>query len=199
MAPWRRRKASCSPTRNKPFACGIVTHPIIDGCIQLRDEHDLRPEQISRVSLRVNPLVIKLTGKTTPQTGLEAKFSIFYISAAALIDGVAGPNQFTDAAVRDPQAIALRDRVEATVDENVSEEEAFVSVLLDDGTVLEKHIEHAIGSIERPLTKEHLERKFADQASTALPMSQIHDVMAICWEIESLDDVSAIARATVPA
>jgi 2-methylcitrate dehydratase PrpD len=196
-----RLGGTCEVVKNtyKPFACGIVTHPIIDGCIQLRDEHDLRPEQISRVSLRVNPLVIKLTGKTTPQTGLEAKFSIFYISAAALIDGVAGPNQFTDAAVRDPQAIALRDRVEATVDENVSEEEAFVSVLLDDGTVLEKHIEHAIGSIERPLTKEHLERKFADQASTALPMSQIHDVMAICWEIESLDDVSAIARATVPA
>jgi 2-methylcitrate dehydratase PrpD len=183
----------------KPFACGIVTHPIIDGCIQLRNEHALTPEQISKVSLRVNPLVIKLTGKKTPQTGLEAKFSIFYISAAAIINGVAGPNQFTDDAVRDPQAIALRDRVEATVDENVSEEEAFVSITLNDGTVLDKHIEHAIGSIERPLTKGHLEQKFADQAQTALPMSQIEDVMARCWEIESLDDVSAIAEATVPA
>ena len=124
----------------KPFACGIVTHPIIDGCIQLRNEHAIDPGQIEKVSLRVNPLVIKLTGKKTPQTGLEAKFSIFYISAAAIIEGVAGPNQFTDAAVRDPAAIALRDRVEATIDDNVSEEEAFVSITLKDGTQIDARV-----------------------------------------------------------
>lgn len=182
----------------KPFACGIVTHPIIDGCIQLRNEHDLQPEQIARVSLRVNPLVVALTGKQAPETGLEAKFSIFYISAAAILHGMAGPNQFTDAAVRDPRAIALRERVEATVDEDVSEEEAFVRIVLSDGTVLEKHVEHAIGSMQRPLTREHLERKFTDQASAALPTGQIERVMALCWEVESLEDVGAIARATAP-
>jgi 2-methylcitrate dehydratase PrpD len=95
----------------KPFSCGIVTHPIIDGCIQLRNEHNLSAEQIDKVSLRVNPLVLKLAGKKTPETGLEAKFSIFYISAAAIIKGVAGPSQFTDAAVREPQVVMLRDRV----------------------------------------------------------------------------------------
>jgi 2-methylcitrate dehydratase PrpD len=180
----------------KPFACGIVTHPIIDGCIQLRNEHNLTSEQIESVSLRVNPLVIELTGKKTPQTGLEAKFSIFYISAAAIIEGVAGPNQFTDEAVQDSEAIALRDRVEATIDENVSEEEAYVSITLKNGKVVDKHIEHAIGSVQRPLTKEHLEHKFADQAQSALPMSQIDDVMALCWEIEGLKTVSEISRAS---
>ena len=180
----------------KPFSCGIVTHPIIDGCIQLRNEHQLTSGQIEKISLRVNPLVIKLTGKKAPQTGLEAKFSIFYISAAAVIKGVAGPNQFTDEAVSEPEVVALRDRVEATVDENVSEEEAFVSITLKNGQVLEKHIEHAIGSVQRPLTKEHLEHKFADQALSALPMSQIEDVMALCWDIENLDKVSEIARAS---
>jgi 2-methylcitrate dehydratase PrpD len=179
----------------KPFSCGIVTHPIIDGCIQLRNEHDLSAGHIDKVSLRVNPLVIKLTGKKTPQTGLEAKFSIFYISAAAIVTGVAGPNQFTDDAVRMPEVVALRDRVEATVDENVSEEEAFVTITLKDGTVLSKHIEHAVGSVERPLTREQLEQKFADQAQTALPMAQIENVMALCWEIEDLDSVGDIARA----
>ncbi len=183
----------------KPFACGIVTHPIIDGCIQLRNQHKLTSEQIEKISLRVNPLVIKLTGKKTPQTGLEAKFSIFYISAAAIIEGVAGPNQFTDEAVQDAKTIALRDRVEATADENVSAEEAFVSITLRNGTVVDKHIEHAIGSVQRPLTKEHLEHKFADQAQSALPMSQIEDVIAICWEIERLNKVSEISSASAAA
>jgi len=183
----------------KPFSCGIVTHPIIDGCIQLRNEHGLTAEQIEKVSLRVNPLVLKLTGKKTPRTGLEAKFSIFYISAAAIIKGVAGPNQFTDQAVREPDVVMLRDRVEATADESVSEEEAFVSITLKDGTVLDKHIEHAIGSVQRPLTKEQLELKFADQAQTALPAPQVQDVMARCWDMENSQDVGEVARATRPA
>ncbi len=181
----------------KPFACGIVTHPIIDGCIQLRNEHDLKAEHISKVSLRVNPLVLKLTGKKKPQIGLETKFSIYHASAAAIIRGSAGPNEFTDETAQDPEIIALRDKVEARADESVSEEEAFVSITLNDGTVLQKHIEHAIGSIERPMSKEALEEKFADQAT--LPAGQVERMMALCWDIESLGDVSAIADASVPA
>ena len=182
----------------KPFACGIVTHPIIDGCIQLRNEHKLQSRQIAAVSLRVNPLVLKLTGKKTPQTGLEAKFSIYHASAAAIIRGSAGPKEFTDETAQDPQVIALRDKVTARADETVSEEEAFVSITLNDGNVLDKHIEHAIGSLERPMTREALEQKFSGQAASALPQERIDRIMAMCWEIESLDDVGDIARASVP-
>ncbi len=182
----------------KPFACGIVTHPIIDGCIQLRNAHRLESRQIASVSLRVNPLVLRLTGKKTPQTGLEAKFSIYHCSAAAIIRGSAGPNEFTDETVQDPQVIALRNKVTARADEAVSEEEAFVSITLNDGTVLDQHIEHAIGSLQRPMTREALEDKFSGQAISVLPRAQIDRIMARCWEIESLGDVGDIARASVP-
>jgi 2-methylcitrate dehydratase PrpD len=183
----------------KPFACGIVTHPIIDGCIQLRNEHDLTSQQIARVELRVNPLVLKLTGKKTPQTGLEAKFSIYHASAVAIIRGTAGPTEYTDATTQDPEVIALRDKVTAQVDESVSEEEAFVTITLNDGSVLDKHVEHAIGSLERPMTNEALEQKFSDQAASALGAQQIEEVKALCWNIEALGDVSEIAAAAVPA
>jgi len=188
-------------TRNtyKPFACGIVTHPIIDGCIQLRNEYGLTADKIRGVALRVNPLVLKLTGKRAPQTGLEAKFSIYHASAAAIIHGMAGPNEFTDAVAQDPEVVSLRERVTAEADDQVSEEEAFVAITLHDGSALEKHVEHAIGSIERPMSREALENKFADQARTVLPDDQIERIMSLCWEIESLDDVSRLAQATRPA
>jgi 2-methylcitrate dehydratase PrpD len=193
--------ASFEVVRNtyKPFACGIVTHPIIDGCIQLRNDHDLDADRIRSVSLRVNPLVLKLTGKKTPQIGLETKFSIFHASAAAIIRGSAGPNEFTDAAAQDPAIIRLRDKVTARADDAVSEEEAFVAITLDDGTVHDIHIEHAIGSIQRPMTRDALEAKFRGQAATALPIDQIERVMAACWEIESLADIGEIGRIATPA
>src|SRR5512134_2497044 len=49
----------------KPFACGIVIHPSIDGCVQLRNTYGVASDQIEYVDLRVHPLVLELTGKTS--------------------------------------------------------------------------------------------------------------------------------------
>ncbi len=54
----------------KPFACGIVIHPSIDGCLQIRKAHGVRSQDIERIDLAVHPLVLELTGKRTPRTGL---------------------------------------------------------------------------------------------------------------------------------
>ena len=46
----------------KPHACGVVAHPVIDGCLEARNKHGVTPEQITAVELRVHPLALKLTG-----------------------------------------------------------------------------------------------------------------------------------------
>src|SRR4029079_8577258 len=86
----------------KPFACGIVLHPIIDGCLQLRAAHQLKPENVARVDLRVHPLVLQLTGKRAPKTGLEGKFSVYFASAVAIAAGGGGVKEFSDEWVRQP-------------------------------------------------------------------------------------------------
>src|SRR3954468_362175 len=50
----------------KPFACGVVAHPVIDACIQLRNENKLDVADIERVALRVNPRALELTGIKDP-------------------------------------------------------------------------------------------------------------------------------------
>ena len=39
----------------KPFACGLVVHPVIDGCLQLRNAHQLTPDAIDRIDDRLVP------------------------------------------------------------------------------------------------------------------------------------------------
>ena len=73
----------------KPFACGIVIHPSIDACVQLR-ERGVKPEQIERIELKVHSLVLELTGKKEPADGLQGKFSVYHGCAAGLIFGRAG-------------------------------------------------------------------------------------------------------------
>ena len=179
----------------KPFACGIVLHPAIDGAIQLRDEHHLAPDQIDRVELRVNPLVLELTGKKTPQRGLEGKFSIYHAIAVALAEGAAGEKQFSDRAVRDPVVVALRSRVVPTVDPAVKPEQVDLTVVLKDGRRFPKHIEKAIGSVEVPMSDKALEAKFADLAEGIFPPAQSRRLMDLCWNVEKLPTAADIARA----
>lgn len=182
----------------KPFACGIVIHPVIDGCIQLRNEHGLKAEGIERITVRVNPLVLELTGKKAPQVGLEGKFSVYHSAAVAVIHGAAGEREYSDAVVRDPRIVALRDRVEAIADKSVHEAEADVSIRLKNGTKLDKHVKHAIGSLERPMGDADLEAKFRGLADGVLSREETDRLIGLCWTIETLPEAVALARAAVP-
>ncbi len=179
----------------KPFACGIVIHPSIDGCIQLRNEHGLKAEEIARVDLRVDPLVLELTGKKTPQTGLEGKFSVYHSCAAAIIHGAAGEREYGDDIVRDPRVIALRDKVDAVAQDDIAEDEAHIRVTLNDGRVFNKHVEHAIGSLERPMDDKALIAKFDGLARDVLPAARADALRELCWKLENLKDAGDLARA----
>ena len=183
----------------KPFACGIVAHPAIDAAIQLRNENHLKAEDIVAVELRANPLVLSLTGKTEPTTGLEGKFSIYHCIAAGLITGAAGERQFQDAVVRDPAIVALRQKVIVHTDPLVGTAQCDLLVRLKDGRTLSRHIEHAIGSLEKPMSDAALEAKFLDLADGVLPLAQARALIQKCRAIEQDPDAGSLALAAVPA
>src|SRR5689334_6596180 len=135
----------------KPFACGVVMHATIDGCIQLRNEHKLPADQIDRVELKVHPLVMQLTSKKSPQTGLESKFSIYHAASVALLEGAGGMDQFSDRAARDPDIISLRDRVTTAVDSTLHEDQVRITLFAKNGEHFEKFVEHAVGSFDHPM------------------------------------------------
>lgn len=182
----------------KPYACGIVIHPTIDGCIQLRNQHKLTAEQIERIDLKVHPLVLELTGKRAPQTGLDGKFSVYFAAALAIVEGAAGVKQFTDRLVQDSRIVQLRDRVNAIADRGVHEDQVRVVITLKDGRRLEKFVEHAKGSVEQPMSDSELDAKFRDLSEGVLPTSHTQKLISICRGIESLSDVSQVLKAAIP-
>jgi 2-methylcitrate dehydratase PrpD len=182
----------------KPFACGIVEHPAIDGCIQLRNDHKLKPEDIESISLKVHPLVLELTGRKTPGSGLEGKFSVYHSCAVAVIHGAAGEAQYSDEVVRDRKVIALRERVTAAVEPGIHEDQVRITIKLKSGKTLEKYIEHAVGSLDRPLSDGDLEAKFRGQVEGILSGTESDRLIGLCWDIGKLKDAGEVARASVP-
>ena len=182
----------------KPFACGIVIHPTIDACIQLRNRHRLLPERVARIETEVHPLVLELTGKTSPQVGLEGKFSVYHCAAVAVIDGTVGEAQFSDERVRDPGVVALRDRVRASIDPKLREDAAHVRIRLTDGSVVEQRIEHAIGSLERPMSDADLEAKFRGLCAPILDTHRIDALIDACWRLDAMKQAGDLGPMTVP-
>lgn len=178
----------------KPYACGLVVHAAIDGCIQLRNEHDIKSETIERINLKVCPIVLELTAKSKPQTGLEGKFSVYHAAAAAAIFGAAGEPQFSDACVRDPRVIALRERITATPDDRLCKTEVHVSIRLKDGRTFSRHVEHALGTLQRPMSDADLETKFRSLTDGILDTRQNDQLIRLCWSIDALPDAGEIVR-----
>jgi 2-methylcitrate dehydratase PrpD len=191
------RRFEISFNTYKPFACGIVIHPAIDGCVQLRDAHGLLATDIERVDLRVHSLVLELTGKAAPRTGLEAKFSVYHACAAGILFGQAGEAEFADDIVARADVIALRERIRAHVDDDIDEAAADVTVTCKDGRTLHVLVEHAIGSLLRPMSDEQLARKFHGLVDPVLGEARANDLIGQCATLPDAQDLltlTALAR-----
>jgi 2-methylcitrate dehydratase PrpD len=182
----------------KPFACGIVVHPSIDACAQLRAQ-GVRAEEIARIDLRVHSLVLELTGKKEPADGLQAKFSVYHGCAAGLIFGMAAEAEFSDAVVTRPDVVALRRKVVAVVDDSIDEASADVVATLTDGRQFHVFVEHAIGSVQNPMTDAQLEAKFHGLSDPVLGSAATNDLLTACWKLGAAPDVGQIIRQATPA
>ena len=181
----------------KPFACGIVIHPSIDACAQLRAQ-GVTPEQVERIELKVHSLVLELTGKKEPQDGLQAKFSVYHGCAAGLTFGYAAEDEFSDAVVTRDDMVALRRKVVATVDDSIAEASVDVTAVLKDGRRVHVFVEHAIGSLQNPMTDANLEAKFRGLSDPILGAAQTSELIKACWAIGQAGSVAEVVKLAAP-
>jgi 2-methylcitrate dehydratase PrpD len=181
----------------KPFACGIVIHPSIDACAQLRAQ-GVTPDQVQSIELKVHSLVLELTGKKEPADGLQAKFSVYHGCAAGLFFGHAAEDEFSDEVVNRPDMVALRRKVVATVDDSIDEASADVTALLHDGRRVHVFVEHAIGSLQNPMTDALLEGKFHGLSDSVLGAARTAEVIQACWKIGQAADLRGLTALLRP-
>jgi len=183
----------------KPYPTGVVLHPVIDACLELRSEHAISPGDIEHIAVRGNPLLRERADRPAPRGSGEASVSLHHCCAVAFIHGAAGVRQFTDEAVVQPAVLALRAKVAMTEDAAVGIEEAYVTVRTRSGASFEKHFPHLRGGLQCPMSDAELETKFLDQAMLGTPGCDAKRIIDVIWHIDELDDVAGLARMMVPA
>src|SRR5215471_2279242 len=172
---------------HKPYACGVVLHPLIDAVIAIRNRERIDPAAVSEIGLRVHPLVLSITDVTEPATGLQSKFSAVHSAAVALTDGAAGIAQYSDARATDPIVAALRRKTRAIADGTLGSDEAYATIVVG-GKRQEIHIPHAAGTAANPMSDAAIEAKFIANATPVIGGKRAQSVVEFVWTLERQRD-----------
>jgi 2-methylcitrate dehydratase PrpD len=172
---------------HKPYACGVVLHPLIDAVIAIRSRERIDPAAVSAIDLWVHPLVASITGVVEPSSGLQSKFSTRHSAAVALVDGAAGIAQYSDARAADPAVAALRRKVNAVADESLRPDEARAAIVTG-GLRHEVHIAHASGTADNPMSDAAIEAKFLANATPVIGPERARRACALAWSLEKMPD-----------
>jgi 2-methylcitrate dehydratase PrpD len=172
----------------KPYACGVVLHPLIDAVIAIRNRERIDPAAVSEINLRVHPYVLSITDVAEPSTGLQSKFSAVHSAAVALIDGAAGIAQYSDAKATDSIVAALRRKTKVIPDATLGSDEAYATITVG-GKRHEIHIPHAGGTATNPMSDRAIEAKFLGNATPVIGGERAQSVVELVWTLERRADV----------
>jgi 2-methylcitrate dehydratase PrpD len=181
----------------KPYPSGRPNHAMLDAALEIAHRLDLANADagagIAEVVLTVNPQIYKdqlgpEAGKRRPAQVVEAQFSIPFLVAAALVRGRVGIGEVET--VDDPEVLALSDRIQGAVRENVPPTWAQITVRHADGRTASMETTSPSGSPQKPLSDAQLQAKFRDCASHAVRPIAAEVVGRAISFIQQLEDAA---------
>jgi len=152
----------------KRYPICYATHRSIDAALGLVERFNLSPDAVERIHVSTGETQLRMLRNSRPQTGLEAKFSMQFAMASALVARKVGLAELTDGFVRRPEVQAIFPRVSFSTTGATMEGSAFapadsVEITTKTGATHKSGpVEYAKGSHQQPLSRGELFGKFAD-------------------------------------
>ena len=182
----------------KPYPCCAEAHRCLDAILLLIKEHDIKADKVESVECRTSDMVSKIMIRHLPKTADEAKFSMEYCMAVALLDGEAELQQFTAERVTEPKVQKLLTRVnyvhlpEASGYLNMERYPERVTVKLRDGSAYSHEVLTNKGKPGNRLSKEELIAKYSACAAEAISQDRIDRSIEMLGRLEKLRDISEL-------
>ena len=182
----------------KKYPMCFATHRVIDAALDLVRADDVSPEQVQSVHATIGAAQAAMLRNHAPQSSLEAKFSLEFAVAAALVARKVGLAELDNGFIRRPDVQALLDRVHLSTTDSVCATEPTLAasdrlvILTCDGRQLDSgEVATARGDASAPLTAAELEVKFMDcTAGLGLPVqTQLFNCLQ---HLETLQTVAQI-------
>jgi 2-methylcitrate dehydratase PrpD len=181
----------------KPYPCGVVLNSVIDATLELRRAHGLKAEDVERVTVRGNALLLARADRPNVANDRDAKVSIQHSVAVALLYGAAGVTQYSEPIVSRADVAALRAKVAAELEANAKPLSAEVIVKTGQGRELKAHSLKPRGSLENPMSDADIEAKVRDLSAFGGAGCDIDRIIETAWRLDALADVRDFTRLLV--
>jgi len=187
----------------KPWPSCRGTHSFIETTLQIVNTHGIKPADIEDIKLIISPsplnraLCEPLETKRNPRTAIDAKFSIPFVVAVALVHRGVTLNHFTPQALRDPEVLEVAQKVTYELDSKLEAKEGLVELKTKHGVARLKTPEFAYGHPNNPISKESLVRKFIDCAGHSVKQIPRENLNKLIELISHLEDVKNIGEILV--
>lgn len=176
------------------------THAFIEAALALRARHGFLPGDIEEIVMTGGPVQRMLAEpqaqKRAPQTAIDAKFSLPFTTAAALVHGRIDLDSFTHERLTDRDVLQLAQRSRFEIDPTATIREAAAGRLelrLRDGRSLSAQVPHPLGAPQNPVDDAGLVAKFLDCAGRSAAPLEAGGAVKIAEVVLSLDQVEASA------
>ncbi|MGD0693566.1 MAG: MmgE/PrpD family protein [Terriglobia bacterium] len=186
----------------KAFPTEALTHTPISAVLDLVKQHDLKPEQVTKIHVRSLARAADILAdpsKYDPRSKETADHSLPYVIAAALVDRQVTPLQFTTAKIMDPTIRAQLKKVEVVADPEIEKvfpalQRVIVTIYTADGREFTCQLDYPKGDPRNPLTDREVEEKFETLAEPTLSKAARRKVVDAVWNLEKLRSVSELMQ-----
>jgi 2-methylcitrate dehydratase PrpD len=174
-------------------ACCGAAHWSMDAMQRIMRARKVEPEDVDQIEVEIPSFLTEMLPIHEPISGLQAKYSLEYNVAVIALDGRAGIHQYTDEAVRRPEAQRLMQRVTTVPTEGAMQSR--VVVILRDGDRIEETVNRSHGNPADPLSDEERLGKFHECAATLATEAQREQIINLTERLDGLADVGELAVA----
>ncbi len=178
----------------KPYPCGVVLNPVIEGCLGLYQERTWTMDEVVRVELTGHPLLRERTDRPDIRSGRQSQVSAQHAVAVVLSTGQASLAQFGDAAVADPGLRALYPKLVFIDDADYAVEAAQVRIFLQSGQTRCRQVSVCRGSLAAPLSDLDLERKLRELADYGRSGCVVQPLIDALWSLDQAADASVVMQ-----
>ncbi|HXJ00176.1 MAG TPA: MmgE/PrpD family protein [Micropepsaceae bacterium] len=174
----------------KNHACCGHTFAAIDGALEVQKTLGVPAAAIARVRVKTYGEALAVAGNAQPATPAEARFSLPYVVATALVHGSVRLAAFDQARIADAATRGLMDRIALVVDPGIDaafpgRRAALVTIETKDGRI-ERYLQQTRkGDPDMPLTDKELEEKYLELTVPVIGRSKAASLLERLWRLDS--------------
>ena len=188
----------------KKYPSCYHTHRALDGVFQLLGEHCLNDKDIAEVDVGTSERAMRVLAFTEPATPYQAKFSMPYCIAAAVVDQQVTLETFTPSKLEDRSIVQTRKKVHLSFPDvpiwpglaDVGPDIEFVgnpvTIRTTDGRRYSARVDIPRGDPALPLTDGELLSKYRDCARSQLRQDDIERSVDLVLGLEKVTDIGTL-------